>query len=65
MRTWTPRRTKRGTGRVEFFRTQQSEIGSQADGAALSESFGQQTFVTVLTAFALGYSAALLFHRAR
>jgi hypothetical protein len=34
-------------------------------GAALSESFGRQTFVTVLAAFALGYAAALLIHRAR
>jgi hypothetical protein len=41
-----------------------SEFGSQTGGAALSKSFGQQTFVTVLAAFALGYAAALLIHRA-
>jgi hypothetical protein len=42
-----------------------SNIGSQTGGAALLESLGQQTFVTVLAAFALGYAAALLIHRAR
>jgi hypothetical protein len=42
-----------------------TEIGSQMGGAALSESLGRQTFVTVLAAFALGYAAALLIHRAR
>jgi hypothetical protein len=42
-----------------------SNIGSQTGGAALFESLGQQTFVTVLAAFALGYAAALLIHRAR
>ena len=41
-----------------------SAIGSQTGGAALSELLGQQ-FVTVLAAFALGYAAALLIHRAR
>jgi hypothetical protein len=40
-------------------------IGSQTGGAALSELLGQQTFVTVLAAFALGYAAALLIHRVR
>jgi hypothetical protein len=39
-----------------------SAIGSQMAGAALSQPFGQQTFVTVLAAFALGYAAALLIH---
>ena len=42
-----------------------TEIGSRMGGAALSESLGRQTFVTVLAAFALGYAAALLIHRAR
>jgi hypothetical protein len=42
-----------------------TEIGSQMGGAALSESLGRQTFVTVLAAFALGYAAALLIHLAR
>jgi hypothetical protein len=32
-----------------------TEIGSQMGGAALSESLGRQTFVTVLAAFALGW----------
>jgi hypothetical protein len=41
-----------------------SAIESQTGGAALSELLGQQ-FVTVLAAFALGYAAALLLHRAR
>jgi len=42
-----------------------TEIGSQTGGAALSQSFDQQIFVTVLAAFALGYAAALLIHRPR
>ena len=41
-----------------------TETGSQT--GSLSLSFDQQTFVTVLAAFALGYAAALLIHhRAR
>jgi hypothetical protein len=35
---------------------------AQTGGAALSPSFDQQTFVTVLAAFALGYAAAVLIH---
>jgi hypothetical protein len=43
-----------------------TEAGSQTGGAALSRPFDQQTFVTVLAAFGLGYAAALLIHhRAR
>jgi hypothetical protein len=48
------------------FRPAATEAGSQTGGAALFRSFDQQTFVTVLAAFALGYGAALLIHhRAR
>ena len=42
-----------------------TEGGSQADSAALSRPFRQQTLVTVLAAFGLGYAAALLIRRAR
>jgi hypothetical protein len=38
------------------------EAGSRTGGAVLSRPFDQQTFVTVLAAFALGYAAALLIH---
>jgi hypothetical protein len=44
------------------FRPAATEAGSQTGGAALFRSFDQQTFVTVLAAFALGYGAALLIH---
>ena len=36
---------------------------SQAGGTVLTGQFDQQTFVTVVAAFALGYVAALLIHR--
>jgi hypothetical protein len=36
---------------------------AQTGGASLSRPFDQQTFVTVLAAFALGYAAAVLIHR--
>jgi hypothetical protein len=39
-----------------------TEGGSQTGGAALFRPFDQQTFVTVLAAFGLGYAAALLIH---
>ena len=42
-----------------------TEVRSQTVGTALSRPFDQQTFVTVLAAFALGFAAALLIHRAR
>jgi hypothetical protein len=40
-----------------------SQGGSQTRGAALSELLGQQSFVTVLAAFGLGYVAAMLIHQ--
>jgi len=42
-----------------------TEVRSQTGGTALSRSFDQHTFVTVLAAFGLGYAAALLIHRTR
>ena len=42
-----------------------TEGGSLTGGAVLSRPFDQQTFVTVLAAFALGYAAALLIHSTR
>jgi len=42
-----------------------TEGGSLTGGAVLSRPFDQQTLITVLAAFSLGYAAALLIHRAR
>jgi hypothetical protein len=42
-----------------------TEARSQAGSSVLSWPFGQETFITVLAAFGLGYAAALLIHRTR
>ena len=55
----------RERSRTKVSRHAATAAGSQTSGAASSRSFDQQIFVTVLAAFALGYAAALLIHRAR